>query len=160
MLNKNIIQISKLLVILILLSLSIQTYAQEIQFNTENDSTKITDGPYIFWNETEAVIKHLFDGNLIVQNKIIRDEENLIFNLEGIDGEFEICSGGIYSYTIESLPETINLWTATGGKILNDRTSDSIAVRWDRILTRRLMLVRTTLSSYGDCSEPFIKFIE
>ena len=77
-----------------------------------------------------------------------------------INGEFEICSGGIYSYTVESLPETVNLWAATGGEILNIRTSDSIAVIWDRLPTRRLMLLRTTLFSSGICSGTITKFIE
>ena len=77
-----------------------------------------------------------------------------------INGEFYICNEGTYSYTVKSIPETTNLWATTGGKILNNRTSDSIAVKWDRTLPRRLILIRTTSFSSGNCSGTITKNIE
>lgn len=82
--------LTKIILFALLIALSVQLAGQEIQFgNSEQES--LTDGPYIFWHETEAVVQYILNNNFVTQSIPITDNEPLIFSLEGLEGEFEIC---------------------------------------------------------------------
>ncbi len=89
-------------------------------------------------------------------------EQRVYINAYGleIDGETEICRGGTYSYKVDSIPRMELLWMATNGEILNDPTSDSIAVKWEESGIKILNLIVTTITDSGTCEKTFSRFIE
>ncbi|OPX30125.1 MAG: hypothetical protein B1H06_00325 [Candidatus Cloacimonas sp. 4484_143] len=74
---------------LILISFILQISAQEIQFG-DNKKEPLTDGPYIFWKESEAVVKYILEDNLVNKSFNLADDETMVFSLDGLEGEFEI----------------------------------------------------------------------
>ena len=67
-------------------------FAQEIQFNKADSTTKLTEGPYVFWENENVTIKYILDDNYISQEITVGEKDLFSFNLEGFDGDFEISS--------------------------------------------------------------------
>ncbi len=76
----------------ILLTFSITLFAQQIQFEKQDSLELITDGPYIFWEDSKAIIKYVLDNNLVSEEITVQDMGAFTFELEGFDHDFEISS--------------------------------------------------------------------
>jgi hypothetical protein len=77
-----------------------------------------------------------------------------------IEGEFEICNGGTYSYHIESLPGTRNKWSAFNGTILTDPASDTVTVKWAKSGMKILNLEKETITDSKQCTKVISSYIE
>lgn len=80
---------ARFFIFLIFILFSLHISSQEIQFGN-NEEEPLTEGPYIFWYETEVVVQYILNDNFITQTIPIVNNEAMVFNLEGFDGEFEI----------------------------------------------------------------------
>ncbi|MCK4654543.1 MAG: hypothetical protein KAU01_08855, partial [Candidatus Cloacimonetes bacterium] len=76
----------------ILLAFSITLFAQQIQFEKQDSLELITDGPYIFWEDSKAIIKYILDNNLVSEEITVQGMGAFTFELEGFDHDFEISS--------------------------------------------------------------------
>lgn len=85
---KNVKMKFVFLLIIVVFSLA----AQEIQFNTEEDYSNITDGPYVFWKDNIAAVEYVMNGHKVFQEIRLKEPGSYWFNLEGFDQEFEIST--------------------------------------------------------------------
>ncbi len=79
----------KKFIILILIVSFTPIFAQQIQFDSGEDS--FTDGPYIFWEGNDVTIEYISDGS-IVNQKYQNKTGKFLIALAGFEHEFEITS--------------------------------------------------------------------
>jgi len=78
--------------IIFTLFIFISCFAQEIQFNKADSTAKLTDGPYVFWENENITIKYIADDNYVSQDITIKKKGQFTFELEEFEGKFEISS--------------------------------------------------------------------
>ncbi len=71
---------------------SICLFSQQIQFGETGPYKKLTEGPYIFWEEGKAIVKYLWNGNYISEEVVVKEHGDFTVSLGGFDSEFEISS--------------------------------------------------------------------
>jgi Calcineurin-like phosphoesterase len=76
----------------LLIVFSTQIFAQEIQFSAEDDFSKVTDGPYVFWKDNIAAVEYVMNGHKVYQEIRLKEPGSYPFNLEGFEEEFEITT--------------------------------------------------------------------
>ena len=82
----------RFIIFTLLLFVFLSCFAQEIQFNKADSTTKLTEGPYVFWENENAIIKYILNDNYISQERTVKGKDPFSFNLEGFKGDFEISS--------------------------------------------------------------------
>ena len=85
-------RIKKIIIFALFVFIFLSCFAQEIQFNKADSTTKLTEGPYVFWGNETATIKYILNDNYVSQDITVRGEGIFSFNLEGFVGDFEISS--------------------------------------------------------------------